>query len=411
MHCGREFTRRRRAVVVLGVLSLVLSVAGSAIAGPPWANFVTFKRIEADPDKSYPLGEEHGPWLILATTFRGPDAETNARQLVYELRRDYKLNAYTHQKSFDYSKSFVGRGVDRYGNPTRMRHQNNQRIDEVAVVIGDFVSLDDTATQKTLERVKTMRPRVFDPDGEQEPTDALTALRDFHNRLWGQKQKRERGPMWMAFAIPNPRLPKSYFRPQGVDKFVAQLNEDREFSLLECPKAYTVRVATFTGHRATQSTERGDTAPEPEVTDRLEKAAFLADHLAAGLRKHGVEAYVFHDRTQSIVTVGSFDAHGAQRMKDGTIRYNPDVEAVIHNFAAIRPGGANHPLVAAGRGQGRVEWRNRIYDAELTSNIPGLENFRYRTFDGTPFDIEPTVIDVPRRSIARDYASLPKLFR
>jgi len=281
------------------------------------------------------------------------------------------------------------------------------------VLIGDFTTIDDPKAAKALKRIKTMRPRALDPKGEQETSQSFAAIRRLHNRVWNRNDAEKKGPMRMAFVIPNPQLPKSYFRPKGVDKFVEQLNEDRPYSLLTCDKAYTVRVATFSGGKLTKSQQTKKFLKGNMASDRLDQAAKSADRLANKLRDVGVEAYVFHDRDQSVVTVGSFNSLGAQRMADGTIRYNPSVQAVINDFSPLRPGAA--PVQHAGfvQGRGRAQWRNQVYDAEIAEDgYTGLSrNMRYRTFDGTPFDLQPTVIDVPRRSIARDYAGLPNLFR
>lgn len=412
--------RRRFVPTMLGLfvattslVATILVTSTVAEAAPPWAKLVNFKRIEAKSGTDYPVGEEHGPWLILATTFRGPEAQQDAQKLVYELRKDYKLNAYTHEKSYDYSKSFVGRGVDKFGHPRKMRHQNNERFNEVAVLIGDFVTVDDPKAKNTLERIKTMRPQTLDPNGKKESQDSFTAIRQFHNKVWRKDgTQKQRGPMRMAFVIPNPKLSKNYFKPKGIDKFVEDLNKGRPYSLLKCGKAYTVRVATYTGGTLTQLKKNDKTMGDATATSRLDKAGKSADRLAAKLRERGVEAYVFHDRTQSIVTVGGFDSHGAQRVKDGTLRFDPAVQQVIDYFAPIRPGSSPVQHASFAQGQKDKKWKDGFYDAEVTSGIPGLNGMaRYRTFDGTPFDIQPTVIDVPKRSIASDYAGLPKLFR
>jgi len=413
MH-DRRISRSMLCLIVLAMIALhgVTASAPVASAAPPWSKFVTFKRIEAKQGEAYPIGEEQGPWLILATTFQGPDAQRDAQALVYELRKDYKLNAYTHQKTYDYSKGFVGRGVDKYGNPRRMRHQSNNRVEEVAVMVGDFVSIDDSKAKKTLDRIKAMRPKTLDPKGQGEGSQSFAAIRRLHEKVWGGGEDKTRGPMRMAFVIPNPLLPKEYFKPKGVDKFVEKLNADRPFSLLKCPKAYTVRIATYTGGTTTKIKKNDPSADGAMATSRLDMAAKSADRLTEKLRAKGVEAYVFHDRSQSIVTVGSFDSHGAQRMSDGSVRFNPAIQTVISNFSAIRPGGSAVQQASHTSSGRNAQWRNQLYDAEVASNVPGLGSTRYRTFDGTPLDIQPTVIDVPKRSIASDYAAgLPRLFR
>ncbi len=55
------------------------------------------------PDKPYRLTKEHGPWLILASSFAGSGAEKQARELVLELRQQRNLEAYMYQEAYDYT--------------------------------------------------------------------------------------------------------------------------------------------------------------------------------------------------------------------------------------------------------------------------------------------------------------------
>ena len=80
----------------------------NAAAAPPWRNLVTFNRVDADPEKAYPLTEKNGPWMIMAVTFSGEGAAEDAQALVYELRKRYKLPAYTHEMTFDFSSRSSG---------------------------------------------------------------------------------------------------------------------------------------------------------------------------------------------------------------------------------------------------------------------------------------------------------------
>src|SRR5581483_6292904 len=103
-----------------------LLVGGQASAAQPW-EVINFKHVEADPSKSYELTEKNGPWLIMVATFAGDipvdnphsafnsqspapkrttvsDAEQDAHDLVLDLRKNFKLNAYFCAKTFDFSK-------------------------------------------------------------------------------------------------------------------------------------------------------------------------------------------------------------------------------------------------------------------------------------------------------------------
>ena len=57
--------------------------------------------------------------------------------------------------------------------------------------------------------------------------------------------------------------------------------------------------------------------------------------LTVALRTRGVEAYEFHDRHESIVTVGSFDSVGQPRV-DGKTEINPAVHQVMAMYGATR---------------------------------------------------------------------------
>ena len=56
----------RSFLAALGACLMAAWVATAAVAAPPWATLVPFKKIDADPSKNYELEEKHGPWMIMA---------------------------------------------------------------------------------------------------------------------------------------------------------------------------------------------------------------------------------------------------------------------------------------------------------------------------------------------------------
>ena len=70
-----------------------------------------------------------------------------------------------------------------------------------------------------------------------------------------------------------------------------------------------------------------------ELDGRLEEAALKAHVVTEALRMKGYEAYEFHDRYASIVTVGSFQSEGSMGL-DGKVHLDPEIEAVIEQFKA-----------------------------------------------------------------------------
>ena len=89
------------------------------------------------------LTENNGPYLIMAYSFSGEGAEKQAQELVLELRKRYKLPAYIYKKRFELSKA-QGRGFDSYGDPVQMSYHAGDKLEEVAVLVGDYPSLEDS---------------------------------------------------------------------------------------------------------------------------------------------------------------------------------------------------------------------------------------------------------------------------
>ena len=157
-----------------------------------------------------------------------------------------------------------------------------------------------------------------------------------------------------------------------------KINKDVTHSLLDCPGRYTVQVAHFTGNviidqRKVQAIESGK-----PMESSLTKAAEKAHILTEALREKGYEAYEFHDRYASIVTVGSFNSCGTPR-PDGKIEINPQIHAIIKTFG--------------GKPQ----------------EIPGLPPSKrhgqmVKQLMGISFDMSPIPVEVPKRSISRDLA-------
>lgn len=377
----------RLPLVRLSLLTLAVSVGGSlAWAATPWKTLIPFKRVEADENARYEVTESSGPWMIMATTFRGKESEAQARELVMELRKRYKLPAYAHKKRFDYSKGAQGRGLDRYGNTKKMRYVENAEVDEVAVLVGDYQSVDDSEAQAVLAKIKVAQPESLQTEKGKGNSQSFAALRKaMQQTLPDGHERKKNGPMRHAFVTTNPLLPAEYFSTKGIDKFVLDMNKGVKHSLLACKGRYSVKVATFTGkvvidQKEIQKLEKANRIDSIDETEsKLHEAALKAAKLTAALREKGYEAYEFHDEYSSIVTVGSFDSTGTPRA-DGKIEINPQAHKIIKTFAA-KEGTAK------------------------SKQTPGLATnaLKQEMVAGIALDIQPVMVEVPRRSISSDY--------
>jgi len=366
--------------VLLLVTGLAASWPASAQAAPPWATLIPFKKIEADPNKSYELEERHGPWIIMAASFAAGGeaeqraaAEQQAHDLVMELRQKFKLEAYTFRQSFDFSKPVEGNGLSKYGGRRRMRNLYNNRFDEIAVVVGNFQTLDDPQLDKTLERLKYARPQVFQRE-ENKSSQRMSTIRDFYRVVVNDPSRKSKGPMGAAFASRNPLLPKELFTAKGLDPFVAGMNRDLPHSLLNCPGRYTVRVATFRGVDTMKPAEFERLTTQERKYSKIDEAALKASELCKQLRQQGVEAYEFHDRTESIVTIGSFAEVGQPRI-DGKIEINPAIHRIMEAYGPIK---------------------------QLKPGT-NMEEVYARVQNGLRFDPQPLPVEVPKQSIAAAY--------
>lgn len=348
-------------------------------AEPFWQRLNFLKHIEADPEKDYHLTEANGPWLVMAATFLGDDSEQQAQDLVLELRREYKLEAYLHHRVFDFSGNVDGAKVNKYGEAAKMRYRRDESYKEVAVLVGNFPSVDDRDAQKVLDRIKHLHPATLDPEKVSRP---LSGLRELQRHAWlaMEDEKRDRGPMARAFIVTNPLLPPEFFNPPGLDPLVVEMNKGVENSLLKCPGQYSVQVATFTGDVTLDQAKiaKLQNASFSSAESRLAEAALKAHEMTMALRAKGYEAYEFHDRYMSIVTVGSFDSVGTPRA-DGQTEINPEIHRIMETFGSQN--------------------LNNTADA----NSVHARSLKTKSFKQLPYDIQPLPVQVPKPAASSLY--------
>jgi hypothetical protein len=359
-----------RVGVLMGLL-VPLAIVVPAEAAPPWMSLIPFKRIDADPAKSYELTESNGPWTIMCTSFAGPTAEQQARDLVLELRQRFKLEAYTFRQTFDFTETMEGNGWNRYGERQRMRYLHPAKFDEIAVVAGNFNSIDHPEVEKALDTIKHAKPAALGEKYREHSSQRFLGLRTIYRTVTLNAENKQKGPMGAAFVTRNPLLPEEYFNAKGLDPFLVEINEDLEHSLLDCPGRYTVRVATFRGVDTMKPAEFEKLTSQRRKMAKIDEAALKATKLCTALRAKGVEAYQFHDRTESIVTIGSFKEYGYPR-PDGKIEINPAMHRIMNEYGPTK------------------------------TNLPGTreQGLQPRMESGIPFDPQPWPVEVPRNSVA-----------
>ena len=382
-----------RLAISLLIAIFTLAPQARLLAQP---SFMPFRaRVEADPKKRYELTDNHGPWLIMAGSFSGSTGARVANALALEIRRELRLPAYVYLHHIDLEETTTGLGwqapPDGQGHPVRqqMKLLNLQDFDEIAVLVGDFDSHENSKIQKALNKIKEMQPEAITQMANPNAPDAFQQRKNkMHFKM---NQEKKQGPLRAAFITPNPLIPEQYFNPQGPDRFVYELNKDLEYSLFGCNKSFTLRVASFKGDSSFDLREIEEKKNEfniqkmlgQPIKSKLADAADKAHQLTVALRERGVEAYEFHDRYSSYVCVGSFNALTVTG-PDGREQWNPQLVNLTKTFQPQRMEGVFRD--ANGR---------KVQGAMKPFTLKGLEEL--------PFDMVPEPIEVPRYSVARDF--------
>ncbi len=310
------------------------------------------------------LSERSGPWLVMCASFSGDAGIRKAENLAEELRGRHGLKAYVFRHEFDHTEKLQSNAIptwtidensatEHHIVQAKMEPATTASYEEVAVMVGDFPTIDDAQAQKTLSKIKTLTADSMDASLTGAAESDLSAERI---RQWRSNSENlpagtttGNGAFRAAFLLPNPLLPDEYFESQKLDDFVIKLNKSREIkhSLLNNPGVYTVRVASFQGESTFNLGEIEETERELKwlrrnkkkvQSSKLAEASMKAHLLTQEFRKLGVEAYEFHDRNESFVCLGSFDWI-VREDGQGNKTQNPEVvelilkyKGKIHNF-------------------------------------------------------------------------------
>ena len=292
---------RRPLLLALLAAAAVLAAGPAASAGKP----------ECDRSKKYRLHSGHGPWVIMAATFHpipggNPDgltAEQAADELVYELReRGIPAVAWVVESR---KENLTTRGMDGSEQARVMAALRGG----VCVMCGNYPSADDPRIPKNLDFIKTLTPECLSPDEKR--SRGWTGVTG-NGGLFRLTPGRKEGPLAKAILTPNPLLSDADRRrlARRKDPLLVRLNAGQEHTLGKCPGNYTVVIAQFRGKTLVQvaGTKSANIDQRVSLSDDLDDAAKQAWELCQVLRNRDkVEAYVWHDRHRSVVTVGSFE--------------------------------------------------------------------------------------------------------
>lgn len=320
----------------------------------------------------YPLTEREGPWLIHIGSFRGDESLDYAHRLAEETRTKHRLLTFIYsmneidairdrEQLRQYQLQMIG--TDKVAESgERQKLKTVRVVKEYSVFVGNFPDMEKARTEAA--RIKEFSPPTSIPAYGvhlyKEPTEKAKAdpestdwsgpfrLRTTTKTEEGKRINQQLGnPYRQAFVTRNPVLlkqssPTTVVQQQGsvpIDPSWRELNAREKYSIFSCPKNWTLVVAKFSPPAEVQSSlktsivQTGMPASSAELGKGLEAAAETARQLADLLRDggKGYDAYVFHTRQYSLVTVGAFEH-----------RFDPNMEqawSILKNFAASQTSG------------------------------------------------------------------------
>jgi hypothetical protein len=333
--------------------SSLFVLAGSAVL---MAASQGYAKVEADPQKEYPIAPDAGPWMICVKSYMGEMAPRFARDLVYELRSRYDLPAYVFNRgdeerrklqaelekqrreqevpllSLQQNTNLAGAPVS---GPLGPRVPRVRIEDQCAVLIGGYKNMEEAS--KALQKIKKLDPPKSVP-----ADNLLVASPDASNPARRSVKAAPMNPFAASFVVPNPTIPQEKpAEPRGVDSydFLKKINAGESFSLLKCGKPWTLAIKEFRGAAIIQQKSAPTTFMEKlfgYAGDQLSASALNAHNMAECLNKIGFHAYVLHTRTSSIVCVGAYD-------KPDDHALQTDRQALLNRlqFSAPDAGGIN----------------------------------------------------------------------
>jgi hypothetical protein len=298
--------------------ALVLALwTGPGDAQPPAA---------PDMNQDLAITPQAGPWLICVGSYSGPNAPYLARQLALQVRERHRLNAYVFNHA-DEERRRLREEFERMQalHPDVPLRRRTVRLEEqCAVLVGGERGgyKDDAAASAALKKVRGLPlPELKLPSGEPAYDYMLTSVPDPQKKGM-TLQRTPVNPFTTAFVTRNPTVPQQRDRTK-FDPLWTKLNAYEDYSLLKCPRRYTLVVKEYAGTTAIQ--------PRSGVSGFMDQLGLGGRKLGEGLlgagkQAHalaeflsqpqlGFTAYVLHTRTNSIVTVGGFDELGGEEMQ------------------------------------------------------------------------------------------------
>ncbi len=276
--------------------------------------------VEADPNKTYVVTPEAGPWLICVTHYPGPEGKQLARELALEIRRRDQIPAYIYDRGEEQRRQQAEereRLRQMYPEADLRRFRTTRIPDECVVLVGGYKDME--TARRELEKVKKLKPP---PEKLMQFVSEVRPVGGEGNRgeIWGTHLN----PFPNSFVARNPLVPaEKPVANKSEYQLLKHLNANEDYSLLKCRQPWTLVVATFQGTSMIQSASTSTSFldriwnrnPGEVLAASGQNAHNMAQVLSHKDVKLGFEVYVLHRRNDSLVTIGGFSGPEDPRMR------------------------------------------------------------------------------------------------
>ena len=259
------------------------------------------------------LTKEVGPFMVMARSFRGPEAERYALALAKELKSEHGLPAYIMRTRDFPMRSFIRNvppNAPPYMNKSQLSEPEKTRThDEAAVLVGNEKTLEGSLA--LLNKVRHINPKCL---------EQIPGIFKWRHGLS------------TAYRTTNPYVPAQDLYPgrTQTDKLVERMNSGPR-SIAHCPGRYSLQVAEFTGRTVINPQDKSEGIWNRDWLNKspLRTAADDAERVAEALARDnrvqptGYQPYVYHDRSSSKVMIGSFNSPNdpkAAELRDTMLR-------------------------------------------------------------------------------------------
>lgn len=265
-----------------------------------------------------------GPWLICAASYTGPEAAQLAQELVLDIRKTYRLNAYVYNRADKERREQEDLRQKWQSQMGNARFRTTRVEDQYAVLVGGYADID--AARADLDRIKKLKPsdkKLMRIIFRAKVGDEERATSRFEKEARAKAEEASYvSPFLDAFVVPNPTVRHERKAEAKHDPALKDMNADESFSLLKCKQPWTLLVAVYQGVSVIQASNSEPTFLEKmlgksggTLSASAQNAHSFAAAYQAAAKKFGLDVYVLHTRQGSLVTVGGFNGKDDPRLK------------------------------------------------------------------------------------------------